>query len=279
MTDQATMIEEDDGTAGLGGRILAALENAGIGDGELTPEILAPADQIHGGGLASTVSQAAEISLGPDMRVLDVGCGIGGPARYLATTFGCRVTGIDLSADSIETARLLTAKMALQDRVDFDLADATMLPFEDGAFDVVWCQNVAMNIADRTAFHGGIHRVLKPGGVFTMTELCLGPGGPPNYPTPWARDPANSFLFPPVQVRASVEGVGFRVRVWRDTSASRAGSDRAHAAGTSPVRTADSPLTIEITCGQDYPARRANSSNGVLKGKLVNMLLVAERSA
>ena len=165
----------------------------------MTPESLGPADQIHGGGLAATVKHASLIPFGPDTRVLDIGCGIGGPARYFAATFGCRVTGIDLTADYIDAARLLTGKMGLQDRIDFECADATKLPFEDDAFDVVWSQNVTMNIEDRAALFAGVHRVLRPGGIFTLTELALGPNGAPAYPLPWARDPSYSFLIPPTK--------------------------------------------------------------------------------
>ena len=279
MADTSNAIEADYGAAGLGERILAALEDAGIDTDDLTPENLAPADQIHGGGLAATIEHAALIRFGPDTRVLDIGCGIGGPARYLATAFGCKVTGIDLTADFIDAARLLTEKMGLQGLVDFQCADATELPFGDGAFDVVWSQNVTMNIADRTGFHAGVHRVLRPGGVFTLTEFGQGANGAPDYPLPWARDPSYSFLVTPEQTRAHLEAAGFTITEWRDRSESRAGSDRARAAGKSADPAPASPLTMEVTRGDDYPARRANSSKAVLDGRLVPILVVAERSS
>jgi len=277
MSDTSNAIEAEYSSTGLGERILAALADAGVDTEELTPENLAPADQIHGGGLAATASHAAIIPFGPDTRVLDIGCGIGGPARYLAATFGCRVTGIDLTADFIDAARLLTEKMGLQDLVDFECADATKLPFDDRAFDVVWGQNVTMNIEDRTGFFAEVHRVLRPGGVMTLTELAQGPSGAPDYPLTWAREPSYSFLIPPEQTRIHLEAAGFNITDMRDTSESRAGVDKARAAGKSADPTPASPLTIEFTRGDDYSVRRANSSKGILEGKLVNILVVAER--
>ncbi len=277
MKTTAYTIGDDYGSAGLGERIIQVLEDAGVDTNDLTPEILAPADQIHGGGLGATVAHAAMIPFGPDTRVLDIGCGIGGPARYLATTFGCRVTGIDLTADFIDAARLLTEKMGLRDLVDFECADATRLPFGDATFDVVWSQNVTMNIEDREGLYAAIHQVLEPGGIFSMTELGQGPNGAPDYPLPWARDPSYNFLVTPERTRALLQGAGFRITEWRETAESREAGDRARAAGKSPDPATDSPLTIEVTRGEDYPARRANSSNGVIEGRLVNILLVAER--
>ncbi len=278
MPDTSSGIEADYSSTGLGERIIRALEDAGIDTDKLTPEILAPADQIHGGGLGATIAHAALIPFGSDTRALDIGCGIGGPARYLATTFGCRVTGIDLTADFIDAARLLTEKMGLRDLVDFECADATRLPFDDATFDVVWSQNVTMNIEDREGLYAGIHRVLRPGGVFSMTELCQGPNGAPDYPLPWARDPSYNFLVTPQRTRALLEGAGFRITEWRETAESREAGDRARAVGKPPDPATDSPLTIEVTRGEDYSLRRANSSKGVIEGRLVNILLVAERT-
>lgn len=235
-------------------------------------------EDLHTGTERENERLAAGADLRPGQEVIEVGCGIGGPARYLATTFGCRVTGIDLTADFIDAARLLTEKMGLRDLVDFECADATRLPFDDATFDVVWSQNVTMNIEDREGLYAGIHRVLRPGGVFSMTELCQGPNGAPDYPLPWARDPSYNFLVTPQRTRALLEGAGFRITEWRETAESREAGDRARAVGKPPDPATDSPLTIEVTRGEDYSLRRANSSKGVIEGRLVNILLVAERT-
>lgn len=278
MTTTANAIEDDYRSTGLGERIIAALEDAGIDTDALTPEILAPADQIHGGGLRVTAEQLAMIEIGPDTRMLDIGCGIGGPARYVATEFGCRVTGIDLTADYIDAARLLTGKMGLTERAEFQRGDATELPFDDAAFDVVLCQNVAMNIEDRAGFYAGVRRVLLPAGVFTFTELCQGPGGAPDYPLPWARDPSYSFLVTPEALGTLLEDAGFRITQWLDTSRNRVAADRKRLDAAAAKAPPAGPLSMHLVRGEDYHERQANSSKAVIDGRLINLTVVTERT-
>ena len=269
-----TVHDAEYATANLGERIVAALKDAGIPPEKWTPEILGPADQIHGGGLQQTQVHAALVSITSDMHLLDIGCGIGGPARYFATEFGCRVTGIDLTDEYIEAASLLTKKIGLSDRVAFDCGDATALPYDDASFDMAWALNVTMNIEDRAGFYAGVHRVLKPGGRFCISEIGQGPGGEPYYPLTWAADPAYSFLLPPEDMRTLLESSGFRVVEWIDETARRKASTDGRPAETAPVET---PLTIEITRGADYPDRRKNSGRSTKEGRLTNVMLVAER--
>ena len=269
-----TVHDAEYATANLGERIVAALKDAGIPPEKWTPEILGPADQIHGGGLQQTQVHAALVSITSDMHLLDIGCGIGGPARYFATEFGCRVTGIDLTDEYIEAASLLTKKIGLSDRVAFDCGDATALPYDDASFDMAWALNVTMNIEDRAGFYAGVHRVLKPGGRFCISEIGQGPGGEPYYPLTWAADPAYSFLLPPEDMRTLLESSGFRVVEWIDETARRKASTDGRPAETAPVET---PLTIEITRGADYLDRRKNSGRSTREGRLTNVMLVAER--
>jgi SAM-dependent methyltransferase len=130
---------------GVLARIDAALTELGHDPENLSPEILATVEHLHSGGLATTRDQAKRIAVTDDSRVLDVGCGIGGPARYLAHNYGCRVEGIDLTPELIETGRVLTERCKLADRVVLQVGNALDLPYPDQAFDVVWCQNVSMN--------------------------------------------------------------------------------------------------------------------------------------
>jgi MPBQ/MSBQ methyltransferase len=157
---------------GVLARIDAALTELGHDPQNLNPEILATLEHLHSGGLATTRDQAKRISLTDESRVLDVGCGIGGPARYLAHIYVCRVDGIDLTPELIETARVLTKRCKLADRVKLRLGNALDLPYSDQTFD--WCQNVTMNIADKAGFLAGVYRVLKPGGLFTGRNIQSG---------------------------------------------------------------------------------------------------------
>jgi ubiquinone/menaquinone biosynthesis C-methylase UbiE len=130
--------------------------------------------------------------LKPSTRVMDLGCGIGGPARYLASTFGCQVTGVDLSPSFIDAAAYLTARSGLSDRVTFQVGNALRVPFEDAAFDAVFLQHVAMNVEDRCGLYGEVHRTLLPGGKIAIFDLVLREGDVV-CPVPWASDASTSF--------------------------------------------------------------------------------------
>ena len=167
-------------------RVRTALIAAGYDPENPTIEMLSELDHLHGGGLATTEAQVeiAEISRGSS--VLDAGCGIGGPSRYLAESYGCQVYAIDLTPAYVEVAKLLNEKVGLQDRIQVSIGDVTDLSYEDESFDVVICQNVSMNVADKSAMFSEAFRVLKPGGVYTFSHLAEGPKGSPIYPLPWA---------------------------------------------------------------------------------------------
>ena len=275
MANTETSVERDYGTSGLQERIRAALDEAGVDLDHLTPEILAPIDQIHGGGLPATVAHAALVDIAPDMRMLDIGCGIGGPARYFAGEFGCRVTGIDLAEEFVDAAAMLTGMSGLNHLVDFQCANALHLPFDDAGFDVVWCLNVTMNIEDRSGFYAEVRRVLKPGGRFALSESGQGPAGDPYFPLPWAREPSYNFLVPPGEMRAALEAAGFRITAWLDETRKRQNAGGAASGAGAPP---SGPLSITVVRGDDYPARRANAARSVAEDRLTNVTLVAERT-
>ncbi|MDH3737697.1 MAG: methyltransferase domain-containing protein [Alphaproteobacteria bacterium] len=272
MTDSFEQVATHYGTAGTAERILTTLQDEGIDIDALTPEILAPIDQFHTRGILATREHAAMAVPREDMHVLDVGCGIGGPARYLATTYGCRVTGVDLTQEYVSVARMLTERCRLDHFVDFRQANGLDLPFDDASFDLVWCQNVTMNIEDKAGFYREIARVLKPGGRFTSTEMAAGAAGPPHYPQPWARKPEISFLVPQDEMRTLLGAAGFRIVEWRDTSAETISVTQ------SPTEQArHGKLGIGLIAGADIGERVANSRRSIEEGRLSNVMMVAEK--
>ena len=198
-------------------RLRAALLEDGVDLEHASIETLAPFDQFHGRGLEATEEVAAALAVSASDHLLDVGSGIGGPARYFADRFGCRVTGLDLTAEFCAIARHLTQALGLDDRVVFEHGDATAMPFADAGFDGAYAMNVSMNIADKARFYAEIHRVLRPGAWLVLSEIAQGPTGRPDYPTPWARTAATSFLATPSEIREGLEACGFEVLKSRDT--------------------------------------------------------------
>ena len=203
----------------LGQSILTALKRMGKDLDALKPEDLAPVDEFHIRGREATLELAAVCHLNSGQRVLDVGCGLGGSARYLAATFGCRVTGLDLTKAYVETAAMLSERVGLAEKVEFHQGSALDMPFADGAFDLVWTEHAQMNIADKRRLYGEIFRVLKPGGRFVFHDILQGTGGEPHFPTPWAMVPCYSALIAPGDLRALLESLGYSVQAWQDKTA------------------------------------------------------------
>jgi ubiquinone/menaquinone biosynthesis C-methylase UbiE len=242
-------------TPDLGAAILSALKAAGKDLDRLTPEETAPVDEFHGGQRPATIRLAEMVGLSGEERVLDVGSGLGGPSRFLAWRFGCRVSGVDLTAEFVRVAVILTQMTGLEDRVDYRQGSALDLPFPAATFDVVWSQNAAMNIADRERLYAEMRRVLKPGGKLALQEVAAGPGGPPHFPVQWAREPQISFLFTQDETKARLAAAGFRILAWQDTTAPSLTAAQARAG-----RIADPPpLGTHLLLGGDWAAMARNS--------------------
>jgi ubiquinone/menaquinone biosynthesis C-methylase UbiE len=203
-------------------RLRAALAADGIDPDRPSVEQLAPFDHFHGRGLEATQQAANLVAPTPAEHVLDVGSGIGGPARYFARRFGCRVSGIDLTAEFCQLARELTRAVGLADRIAFEQGNALTMPFADASFDGAYSMNVSMNIADKAGLYREIRRVLKPGAWFVLAEIAQGPAGAPTYPTPWARTADTSFLATPEETRDALAATGFTIMQSRDTAAEAA---------------------------------------------------------
>jgi SAM-dependent methyltransferase len=203
---------------GLLAKILSSLATAGKDLDALTVNDLGLSDHFHGGGKPATDRLARRAGLQPGIKVLDVGGGLGGPARTLAAEYGCRVTVVDLTESYVRTGEALTARLGLADRVTHRVGDALALDVEPEAFDVVWTQNSGMNIADKDRLYAGFARALRPGGRLVTQEPMAGPVQPVVYPVMWARDASGSFLRGPDEMRAAMETAGFRVLEWEDVT-------------------------------------------------------------
>ena len=261
----------------LGETILAALAKAGKDIDRLTPDDLAPVDEFHSRRRAATAELARLLAPTASDHVLDAGSGIGGPSRFLAATYGCRVTGLDLTAEFCSVAAMLARRTGLDGLVDYRHGDATAMPFADGAFDLVWSQNAAMNIADRALLYREIRRVLKPAGRFALQDMTAGPGGEPHYPVPWARERSISFLVSPETTRATLEQSGFRVLAWEDKTEIAVQESRADRAKAAAQPTPPPVLGIHLILGADFGTMMRNSVRNLEERRVGLINAVLER--
>lgn len=178
----------------------------------------APLDEFHIRGRTATRELAELAGLKSGMTVLDLGCGIGGPARTLAAEYGCFVTGVDIMKEYCRTAAMLTGRLGLQDRVSFHCRDMMTHPFKQGEFDAVWTIHTIMNIENKELLFNNIHRTLKPSGVFSLYEICAGGSPAPVYPVPWANDASINFLVDIDSLRNMLIETGFDEIHWIDVT-------------------------------------------------------------
>jgi SAM-dependent methyltransferase len=258
--------------------LMDAIENEirrhGIEPEDVTVAQLAPVDNYHAFRLAGTVALATAAGIAAAQRVLDVGGGIGGPARQLAIRFGCNVTVVDLTPEYCAVGEKLTAWTHLTDQVSFVHASALDMPFDDASFDVVWTQHASMNISDKDSLYREVARVVRPGGRFAFFDILAGPNQPIHFPVPWAADPSFSFLLPPDRTRALIVREGFRETTWLTGADLEAELDRGDQGG--PVD-GEPVLDSSLLNGPDSAAMGENVGRNLKEGRIVPAIGVFER--
>jgi len=263
------------GRPGLAGRILAALAEAGLGSFRLSAADLAAADQLHPRGAEGTAAQAAAAGLMPGVRVLDIGAGLGGPARYLAESAGCIVVALDLTPELCAAGAMLTARCGLEGAIAHIAGDGCRLPFRDGTFDAVWVQYALMNVADKAGLLAEAFRVLRPGGRLAVGDVAEGDGGALRYPVPWGTGPDLTFLVTPDALRGLAQDAGFRIRSFGDETA--ATLDWWQRMRARPRPATPSPLGPHLAFGPDAREKVANLMADLADGRVREIRLIADR--
>lgn len=253
--------------------IAATLRRAGKDIDQLTTADLASVDEFHIGGRKATLDVAAEMVLSSSSRVLDLGSGLGGPARTLAETHGCHVTGIDLTPAFCEAATALSRWVGLSDRVRFVQGDATDLPFDDASFDAAMTIHVAMNIAAKHRMYAEARRVLKPGARFAVYDVLQGEGGPVVFPVPWARTPEISHLATPDEMPGLLTDAGFCLVSVTDSSDASLRWFQVMAermAANAPA------MTFQTFLGNDFPVMARNQVTNLKDHRIRTVTYICE---
>lgn len=262
------------------GGLLAAIE-AGVAALGKTPEDisvddLGPVDEFHIGGRQASEDLLSQLDLTAEDEVLDVGCGLGGGARFIASRYGSRVTGIDLTAEFVAAGNALSGWVGLADRVTLDHGSALDLPYVAGSFDAGYMLHVGMNIADKAALMAAVHRVLRPGGVFAVYDIMRNGGGDVSFPMPWASGPETSALAPPDDYKRAFEAAGFEIVAERNRhDFAVAFFERLRARSAAPG--GPSPLGLHIVMGENATAKLGNMIDNVADGRIAPVELIARK--
>ena len=265
MTDLDRAVSAQYAPTDMSARIVARLIEAGKDPERLTREDLAIFDEFHAGGRESTRELARLAAVAKRSKVLDIGCGIGGPARTMAAEFGCQVTGIDLTEGYCQAAQMLTAKLGMGGQVSFQCANALDLAFAAASFDVVWSQNAWMNIDDKARFLREVVRVLRPGGVFALETILAGPVTGIHLPVLWAESPALNFLVTEAEAKALLSGAGLKERAWHDTTQRSIALQRQR----QEINEREGPplLSLNVLVPMDFRAKVENVLRNNLEGR------------
>ena len=243
----------------------------------VTVEDLAPVDEFHIGGRQASEDFLAQLGLTPDQRVLDVGCGLGGSARFAATRYGCRITGIDLTEEYVTTGQVMCDWVGLGGLVSLHRGSALAMSFEADTFDGAYMLHVGMNIHDKRQLCGEVHRVLRPGACFGIYDVMRTGEGELAYPVPWAATPETSAVHSVDDYRVALRAAEFDIvaeRNRRDFAVEFFAKLKASTTGASPA-----PLGLHILMGDTAPRKIANMVANIASGTLAPVEIVARKAA
>jgi ubiquinone/menaquinone biosynthesis C-methylase UbiE len=257
--------------------IKKALGQSGLGEAQLTIEEVAPIDHFHVRGIDATKDLSEILHATSASKILDIGSGLGGPARYFAKNFGAQVTGIDLTQSYVDAANYLTQRTGLSELVQFDCGDALSLPYADGSFDIAMTQHVAMNIQNRERFYSEAYRVLKSDGRFALYDVIAGDEDEVYFPVPWADTPATSFLLKEDALRNVLTDRKFKILSWTDRTAKAIEWVTEVSKKQTQSNPGTSPLGLNVILGTDFGHRASNLAKSLREGRAKILEVVASK--
>jgi ubiquinone/menaquinone biosynthesis C-methylase UbiE len=258
-------------------QILSGVEAIGKTPESVTVDDLAPVDEFHIGGRQASEEFIVQLELSEDNHVLDVGCGIGGTSRFVASRFGCRVTGIDLTPEFVSTGQSLCDWVGLTGQVNLTQGDATAMPFSDESFDAAFMLHVAMNIANKTRLFAEVYRLIKPSAIFGVYDVMQTSDEALTYPVPWSTAPDTSALATQEQYIEALELAGFdiiKIRDRREFAAEFFAETRRRMeeAGGSP------PLGVHIAMGESAPIKINNMVENIASGRVSPVEIIVSKA-
>ena len=258
--------------------ITAGIESIGKTPASVTVDELAPVDEFHIGGRQASEEFTDQLGLTGNDHVLDVGCGIGGTSRFVASRFGCRVTGVDLTPEFIETGTALCEWVGLDEQIELHHGNALSMPFTECSFDAAIMLHVGMNIADKAALFSEVYRLLRPGAVFGVYDVMKTGNGELKYPVPWSSVPDTCALATQAQYVAALQQAGFdiiEVENRREFAADFFAETRERMAATGGT---PPPLGVHIAMGESAPAKINNMVENIAAGCCAPVEIIARRT-
>jgi ubiquinone/menaquinone biosynthesis C-methylase UbiE len=259
-------------------KITAGIESIGKTPASVTVDDLAPVDEFHIGGRQASEEFTSQLGLTGNDHVLDVGCGIGGTSRFVASRFGCRVTGVDLTPEFVETGTTLCEWVGLDEQIELRCGNALSMPFAEGRFDAAIMLHVGMNIADKARLFSEVYRLLRPGAVFGVYDVMKTGNDELKYPVPWSSVAETCALATQAQYVAALQQAGFdiiEVDNRREFAADFFAETRerlATAGGNPP------PLGVHIAMGESAPAKINNMVENIAAGCCAPVEIIARRA-
>ncbi len=277
MSNRDEFIEKQYTVTNLSNAIFGALERSGKRVDTLTPSDLAAVDEFHIRGREATRELAELAQIDSTLRVLDVGCGLGGSARYLVSEYGCHVVGLDLTEEYCQVAKMLSGQLGLAKKTEFHYGSALDIRFPSESFDTAWTEHTQMNVENKQRFYAEIYRVLKRGGRLAFHDIFQGKVGEPHFPVPWADEASLSSLIAPDELQSLLEAKGFRTLHWRDMSSIslewfRQVIERIKSQGSPP-------LGLHLLMGSDAGIKFQNSVRNLDEGRIIVIQAVLEKAA
>jgi len=255
-----------------------AIDKAGKTRKSITLDDLAAVDEFHIGGRQASEHFLDQLALASTHHLLDVGCGLGGAARFAAARYDVTVSGIDLTEEFVETGNTLCRWLGLDGKVTLRQASALAMPFEDHHFDGAYMMHVGMNIAEKETLVKEVFRVLRPGSCFGIYDVMQMDDGDLIFPVPWASTPEESYLSSPASYRHALETAGFAIQAERNRrdfalDFFKQMQARMAASGGPP------PLGLHIVMGELAPTKIGNMLENIGQGRIAPVELIARKPA